>query len=1838
MSKINLIILFLSLTSFILAEVKWINFDYSTLSAEYVHDKSTKERQVAFDFKDYIPYYIKVSVIPEEGTPTPLLCFSATDSTCSSERQALAKNTDGKPAVLFVRREQINGERDELYILVTCQDSNCGYTLKAISVQAAEIEPNTVYSYYVSSGNREMRFEVKGEVEEGSCLTIGIEGSSTAQLSIDDVSKPIKDLGTGKIITYPIQTQNGTISSFSVRGANVGDFITISVHPVINNQVQDNLLYPNGPVIMGMLDETEAYMREECFPMSILTSEKFSFTNKYYLTGRIHSKYALFWLADENGNFMEETEQEISDGLLSVLIENSGKKRSVCFEFSYESSVKMDYVAYSISILEPTKLESFYNFYPPQKIGQTYRRMIPRGSYAVYHGGKIDTSDKRYNYNIYNRKGVAEMYINKCTTFPNCLYPAEPSNSMTKIKRIGKQAIWDTTVEKTGTSDPISSSKYVMIIYCLDEDNEGKGYCEVDSSIFIAGQETVLVENEKFSKFVLKGDKGIIKADFKGGVKLQRVTIDIMVFSGDVNFNVKNNALKNGKLSDEEIELNFYKYYLSNKIFFHFNFAQLALDELTIEYTAELNSFFSVQYGINSINLIQLEENVPSGESYLVQIDPTTTEKYKTIYLENYRIAKEQPFLANFFALNCEFQVTRGENEISFFDGYAQEILTKDTIGYKEVSYPYKIKILEQDLSNYNHKMCMLYVAGYESKDKEYETEIVIAENINQQVIFEENFKSVRFLYPQADPEKDLALYINVIDSAYYSVKVYINNDIEPFKQYTVTRTQINYIGGTEITNHCEKDTLCNIIVEVTLTGSLLIKYKTDPMIEITIRQIKNTPTYLQKSIAKKDFTCGDKLYYLYTDIGKNEIGEVSINFLRDFGYVWGKVVRKDQTFTDPEANWRGVYRMPSEEWEDSLPFNGYTKKFEVGLEQTQDCIEGCYLLLSIQVSQIGEYVRDNKFYPFTIISRITPNNHAYTDIPKVVIQTDEYIVGNVDLSENERIYQFYEIWLPHDTYNVEFDWQSSVAGLYINVGGTRPTTKNADFKLLPPGSDSLFYLNKFDILEKAKARKIKIPNENSLQDLNLVIGIWTDKTDSIDTELFSLRVHLQNDDYEIDITEINTDQKYLCSPRYLTDDQYRCLFMVTYDEEDVELGMPLIVHASSLNQSAITYTYANFIERKIYDEFDQQALIKNTPTQQTSTYSTFRSNTDYIYTTLSSADKKYYLFVNVISDRDDNIMIITSLPMYNVISSSDYEFYPNPSSEQLLSVSVDQLRLKFFTTSSLIVNIVTLGGEADVHWAKDQSMVYNLRGNGDRLALTSGEKLDQIIITKRKTSNSQFTAPNDPGFVFYISYYVRNAENNFDEVKYGKSIEIGYRQSDLPIYLYSKVGAYFSDLNAAVTFRDSDIDTKGEYVTSPFLVKAALAKESTIYRAKQNPELSPTLGKSVFGIYDFALKTALVFLSHEIIQSFNIKVEDNPTLYLSLEKSPMYETKVFTKFNIETQFSKVNDGVIPVEKTYNYGKYSGYYTNYYALKNDKDKTFMKIEIAFNSNYLAFSVNLIISRNNATDLIEKVEEGRGKIFLTLRTPINREFIYLNIYKKNYRQPNDFALNNYVFKYINYEKEDEFIDYKILDNNNELKYEETKDGNDTVIKCTFNKIEVDNANITYFFKVVDNSTHFYGEEYETIAVMESPYYTVYERNPVDNNGKITLTAKGDLSNWVYLQIIAQIQQDTILEYVAYKGVKYLRPPPKENNKEKEEEGKESQNQENLNSSTGSTVFIIIVIILVVLIIGLFVVVFIFHQRNKSLVNQVKHVSFQQNAQNNVGGADPNLLLQKNQSTQ
>ena len=499
----------------------------------------------------------------------------------------------------------------------------------------------------------------------------------------------------GKIITFPIgNTNNNSLATFTLNGTEVGEFLTISVHVVNNYQAKDNLLYPNGPTIMGMLKKDEGFYSEECFPISDFASDKYSAVSKFYLTGRIHSKYALFWLADEKGNYMEETEMEIKDGLLSYVIKPNGLKRSVCFEFSYIDTIKMNYVAYSISILETTKMESIYNFYPPQIMGKTYRRMIPKGSYAVYHPGHFDQSNKRLNYYMYNRKGVAEMYTYECLSYPNCSYTIEAIQNFNKPMKTNKMVVYDKEIGKEYIA--LGPDKEVMIVYCKDDDNENKGYCEVDVSFNTPEKDILLVENEQLSKFVLKGEKGKIKIDFLDGILIQRITIDIMIYSGDVFFNVYNNNLDRWLID---------KYYLSNKIVYYLNLAEISIDSFYVDYSASINSFFTIKYRCDSYSLIETEENILSGENYLVGIDPTS--RYtKTVYISNYRAKKEQPFLVNFYALNCEFEVIRKDStKIIFNDNYGQDIISKDSLEYKSENYQYIIKIIEYDLSNYNHKM-----------------------------------------------------------------------------------------------------------------------------------------------------------------------------------------------------------------------------------------------------------------------------------------------------------------------------------------------------------------------------------------------------------------------------------------------------------------------------------------------------------------------------------------------------------------------------------------------------------------------------------------------------------------------------------------------------------------------------------------------------------------------------------------------------------------------------------------------------------------------------------------------------------------------------------------------------------------------------------------------------------------------------------------------------------------------------------------------------------------------------------------------------------------------------
>lgn len=173
----------------------------------------------------------------------------------------------------------------------------------------------------------------------------------------------------------------------------------------------------------------------------------------------------------------------------------------------------------------------------------------------------------------------------------------------------------------------------------------------------------------------------------------------------------------------------------------------------------------------------------------------------------------------------------------------AQEIIYKVNQEYNSDSYQYNIKIVEEDLSYYNYKMCMLYISGYEAEAIS-DREIVISENMKHQIIFNNDFKKVRFLYPHPDVNKDLVSHINLIDKASYIINFYANND--NFKGGIVNKTKIFYLPATDILDICRDNLICPIIEEVEYDSPISI---IEPMLEITIKNVKNFPTYLKKII-----------------------------------------------------------------------------------------------------------------------------------------------------------------------------------------------------------------------------------------------------------------------------------------------------------------------------------------------------------------------------------------------------------------------------------------------------------------------------------------------------------------------------------------------------------------------------------------------------------------------------------------------------------------------------------------------------------------------------------------------------------------------------------------------------------------------------------------------------------------------------------------------------------------------------------------------------------------------------------------------------------------------------
>ena len=195
----------------------------------------------------------------------------------------------------------------------------------------------------------------------------------------------------------------------------------------------------------------------------------------------------------------------------------------------------------------------------------------------------------------------------------------------------------------------------------------------------------------------------------------------------------------------------------------------------------------------------------------------------------------------------------------------------------------------------------------------------------------------------------------------------------------------------------------------------------------------------------------------------------------------------------------------------------------------------------------------------------------------------------------------------------------------------------------------------------------------------------------------------------------------------------------------------------------------------------------------------------------------------------------------------------------------------------------------------------------------------------------------------------------------------------------------------------------------------------------------------------------------------------------------------------------------------------------------------MRIELGFNSNLLSYSIKRINSEKNYiyndTDLSfikESSYNGRGLLTIFIE---NGEDIYLTIFNNNINN----KLTNYVFKYINAEKNEDFKNYYII--NDDLFF------NERDLSISINNINnlPNSCIVDCFLKIIDKQNYIKNEKIKTIAITQSIVNSTLKGT--NQNDLVMFYLNSGINNLnfysnAYCKILGENYE---LDYLSYNGL-------------------------------------------------------------------------------------------------
>ena len=1292
--------------------------------------------QEDFEINELTEYTLDISEIQDEkyihleingNNKDNSYVLSIVDDFNKKNRIQLAQSVAGNTNIIL-SKEQIKG--NIINIILECSDYlNCLGTISNKIFSKIPLIENKPFYYYTTIDNMAMEFSInstseilniwaRGELE----ITANLEGVEFTKYKRDNVY--LVNNTESKEIIFKVTSKQGDY-------INIGYFgYTKKIEGFINSYFSSSELIKDGYVITG-------YLNKNITDNLCYNFENFTGDDKIYGTGIAFDNYLNYELVSWGPDGSSESMASTFTSEM-IYVDKLEKYQTICLSLGESNNESL----YTFQIYTNQSLDTKLNTLEPQYNGRYYKyHLSPSSKMALISKGTNNFENVLYY--LYSEDYSAKLYIVECDNFPLCSLNDDSFNESSSSINIGRMRSVTLKKEEKYDFSPINKNQKLYVVKC---DDNAKKNCDFLTLMNRDDKEIHIIE--KISSFEKYSEKDQIDkykvsnllnyVDLRKDKSEYELGIEINIFAGDVDIFID---------FPKEIETS--KIYNLNKLSLTIKLNTYNLfDSLSFSVKSSDNSFYTILFFPNSI-----EEDFYFGNLYLSYGFPrlfsfsaqNSIEAKNLILMLNINRWLNIPQTVNFYSMNCEIEVieiderSRTNNTLETYGRY-HHLAPK--ISNEELNI-YKINILNDDLSNYNNKMCQVYLSYKDNLVVESDVnyfDILVLDNIPQQIMFNENLTHISYGYFHSKWENDIIIKYSSKHKAKYIAKIYYANNKREKEESIIMGDGIIYLNYEEWENIC-KDENCFIKVDITL-DRVNFEETPKPILELTIKSVEEKMvSYITKNEIVKDYIHYQKSQYYFAEIGKNEIGYVNVHFLKGSGQIVAKIVEEGKTEQNPD--WKGKYVLPTKDKAD-LKMDTFTKKLKFSTEK-YNCENKCYLIINVYSDIKADKIPTRRVFPYTLFVNSYPNNLNNTSIPVISAPLNEYIIGSLEKGKEKNIYDFYQFNLNLNNEKIVIDIHSIIEDVLVNIGNKRPIINESDFEFSLKNDvldhDNVFVISKEEIIEKYPSTDLK--------DLTLTISLYSSKLNDTITKIpYSFSVRLLDEPGK-DIYLINSEHQSLRNTELSSKDRddYQCYYLLKYDYlSDIS---PLMLYAIDPQR-----TYRPLTIRAKYIDYEDY-LFGNLDL----------TNFDFV----NKGEEKYLFIKNgfIQNDKPKSILVLveeyekTIIQFYASFYTNYDSIYIDPGSPGMKYVPKNE-SLSLYS-SNLLPNTIDfrqIEGKGEIY-SETKGATHHILNTSDSLLGLSfhmeGIDMIEVIIKEINEDN------NSTGFIFHYEQYL-DYENYHEE------------------------------------------------------------------------------------------------------------------------------------------------------------------------------------------------------------------------------------------------------------------------------------------------------------------------------------------------------------------------------------------------------------------------------------------------------------------------------------------